>query len=90
MGKMKEMDIDRKMKDEDSVSLKEWIAHIKQWLLSCPIFDNDLHCYTGALSSNIKTCMVCGKKVFDEIDERELEFDKKFTEFMKGFNIGEE
>ena len=90
MGKMKELDIDGMNVDPDGITLKEWFLHMKWWFMTCPLLDRDLHTYSGMLSSPVKNCIVCGREVVDEVDEEELRFDNKFSEFMKEFDLGED
>lgn len=78
--------------DQDKINLKEWLAHMQQWILTCPIFEEYPHTYVRSLGKKEMQCLICGKVTIadDEDDEdiqNELELDEKFSQFMRETEI---
>ena len=66
------------------MTLKQWLRHFRQWILTCPVGDPDyVHTFIGRMGSCEKTCIVCDAVSIEEKDEEELEHDKRIQEAFK-------
>ena len=56
------------------MTFKQWLKHLRYWLLVCPIFGGDgVHTYVGAAGSGHYACLTCGKVDEDTDDDCEEE-----------------